>query len=216
MPLSILYQFVNYFNIFFLVSTIIFSIPQLTSIDPSTMIVPFVLIIAIAVIREGFEDYKKAKYDKLYNNSITKKYINNELIEVKWKELHVGDVVRVYKDEVIPADLVVLNSALKNGYCYLETTNIDGESALKVKESIGLTQGGSNFNNMKLHLTVDVPNKDIYSFEGYASMDSPTKDKAFLKIDNLLLRSGKLKNVDWIDGFVVYTGKESKIMMNIQ
>ena len=80
LPLTILYQFNNYFNLYFLFSTIIFSIPQLITLDPSASITPFIMVIGINIIREGFEDYKKYKYDKLYNNSATlrlEKKVNN-------------------------------------------------------------------------------------------------------------------------------------------
>ena len=220
LPLAILYQFDNYFNIFFLVSTVIFSIPQISSIEPSASIAPFSMVIAIAVIREGFEDYKKAKYDKLYNNSTTTQVCrDNVLKETKWKEIKVGDIIKIKKNETVPADIVVLKSSETNGFCYLETTNLDGETALKVKEAIGSTQIHlKNYDNLEANFSIDLPNKEIYQFEGSINITNPKviSKKVFLKGENLLLRSGKLKNVDWVHGLVVYTGNETKIMKNMK
>lgn len=217
MPLSIFYQFLNYFNLYFLVSTVIFSIPELSSIDPASSIGPFALVIMISVIREGVEDYKKAQYDRLYNNYDCTRVEEGKLVKRKWNQIHVGDIIRVLKNEEIPADLVVFCSSSLNGYCYLETTNLDGESALKVKEAVGLTHNQSfDLTKIQATLSIDTPNRDIYAFEGQLKMTSPLEQNCFLKIENLLLRSGKLKNVDWVDGLVVYTGQDTKIMQNIK
>ncbi|KAJ6415667.1 hypothetical protein OIU84_004463 [Salix udensis] len=43
-----------------------------------------------------------------------------------WKNLRVGDIVKVKKDEYFPADLLLLSSTYDDGICYVETMNLDG------------------------------------------------------------------------------------------
>ena len=51
---------------------------------------------------------------------------------MSWKDVRVGDVIRVEKNKFIPADLMLMASSLfRKGQCYLETKNLDGESNLK-------------------------------------------------------------------------------------
>ena len=59
LPLSLLIQFRNYFNIFFLITTIVLSIPIFSTLDPSKKLIQFGLILTIAIIREGYEDLVK-------------------------------------------------------------------------------------------------------------------------------------------------------------
>ncbi len=61
-----------------------------------------------------------------------------------WRDLHVGDIVRVACNELIPADLVVLHSSTDTGTCYVDTASLDGESNLKQRQvSQGIPgQGG--------------------------------------------------------------------------
>ena len=52
-----------------------------------------------------------------------------------WKDLKVGTVVKIVKNEYFPADLVLLNSSAPKGICYIETKNLDGETNMKHKMS---------------------------------------------------------------------------------
>ena len=44
----------------------------------------------------------------------------------KWKDIQVGDVVRLENDDFIPADLILITSSEPEGFCYIETSNLDG------------------------------------------------------------------------------------------
>lgn len=123
------------------------------------------------------------------------------------------------KNEVIPADLLVVLSSADNGFCYLQTTNLDGESSLKPRESMiifqDLVKDEKDLVKIKgSHLVVDPPDNNIYKVEGCLHLKN--YEKSYFDINNILLRGGTLKNVDYIYGIVIYTGRETKIMKNIQ
>jgi magnesium-transporting ATPase (P-type) len=62
-------------------------------------------------------------------------------------------------------------------------------------------------------LVCDSPNENLEKWDG--NIASPQLPKVInVTLKNLLLRGCRLKNTDFIYGIVIYTGNESKVMMN--
>jgi P-type E1-E2 ATPase len=54
----------------------------------------------------------------------------------RWTEINVGDVLKVKDNELFPADLLCLHCDLDERICFVKTTNLDGETNLKVKRFV--------------------------------------------------------------------------------
>lgn len=61
-----------------------------------------------------------------------------------------GDIVRIAKDEIFPADLVLLSSDRLDGSCHVTTASLDGETNLKVCSYIcvSIVLGGHNISGI--------------------------------------------------------------------
>ena len=66
--------------------------------------------------------------------------------------------------------------------------------------------------DFKSTLECDAPTTKIYKFNG--CIEKQSGERVPLGKDNLLLRECVLKNTDYIEGLVVYAGKDSKAMLN--
>lgn len=120
----------------------------------------------------------------------------------------------VEKDDFFPADLVLLSSCYEDGICYVETMNLDGETNLKLKQSLTVTSTLINehfFHKFKALIKCENPNENLYTFIGTMHCERTHHP---LSIQQLLLRASKLRNTQFIYGVVVFTGHDTKVMQN--
>lgn len=151
-------------------------------------------------------------------------HINDELskynlsqTKVLWKDIRVGDIIKIHEDEWVPADIILLSSFNEDesDTAYVETMALDGETNLKSKFSCeevsrAFSQASEmvNFNNL---VTVEDPNSDLYNFEGLINVFDETHP---LGPDNIIYRGSILRNTKSVLGLVVFSGEETKIRMN--
>lgn len=154
--------------------------------------------------------------------------------EKEWRNVRVGDLVKVSDGNYFPADLLLLSSTGPDGICYVETMNLDGETNLKVRQSLECTWGvvddddddggaaeesGKNNNegkqvlkNFEAVLRCEPPNASLYTFAGV--LEFPDGRSFPIGPSQLLLRDSSLQNTGSIVGAVVYTGHDTKVMQN--
>lgn len=151
---------------------------------------------------------------------------NARFKEDYWKSVQVGDFVRLYNGDQIPADVVVLATSDPDGQCYVETKNLDGETNLKVRKGLHCgrqMKHAKDCERASFMIESEPPNPNLYQFSGVARWsqrdvrkpEDPGAEMAEpISINNLLLRGCSLRNTKWVLGVVVYTGRETKIMLN--
>ncbi|CAA7270411.1 unnamed protein product [Cyclocybe aegerita] len=137
-----------------------------------------------------------------------------------WKKLEVGDIVLLRENDQVPADIVVLSTSDSDGMCYLETKNLDGETNLKPRRSIKATTNISSEEDIEkssFYLDSEPPHQNLYHYHGVLRYKDPAsgEDKQEpVSINELLLRGCAIRNTSWIVGLVVFTGADTKIMLN--
>lgn len=131
-----------------------------------------------------------------------------------WKDLRVGDVVRLARDEEVPADLILLHADGESGFAYVETMALDGETNLKSKQVLPEFQECSTIQGLlgcKAEFVVEDPNADLYSFDGRVNLSDKTVP---ITLNEIVYRGSTLRNTPCAIGVVINTGEECKIRMN--
>ena len=197
-----------------------------TPLDAWSTVLTLVIVLMITCIKEGVEDVQRYKSDTTDNTaSVTVVTIaaNGDLIEKTIEKQYIksGDIIKLTGKVQVPVDMVlIMTSNYADGnQCYIETSNIDGETNLKLREAptqlMGLASTG--FPPVKElfegHVEFEPPNKNIHNFIGALHITA-LSEQIPLSADHLLLRSSLFSNTDWAYGVAVYTGQETKIQMN--
>ncbi|XP_030347289.1 probable phospholipid-transporting ATPase VD isoform X3 [Strigops habroptila] len=217
LPRNLFEQFHRVANLYFLFLVVLNWVPLVEAFQKEITMLPLVAVLTIIAIKDGLEDYSKYKMDKQINNLLTKVYSRKEkkYIDECWKNVNVGDFIRLSRNEIIPADMVLLYSSDLDGICYIETAGLDGETNLKQRQVVrGYSEQVSEIDPEKFSSRIECesPNNDLSCFRGF--VEHSNKDRVGLSKENLLLRGCTVRNTEAVVGIVVYAGHETKAMLN--
>nr|XP_004658901.2 phospholipid-transporting ATPase VD [Jaculus jaculus] len=216
-PRNLFEQFHRAANLYFLFLVVLNWVPLVEAFQKEITMLPLAVVLTIIAVKDGLEDYRKYKIDKQINNLITKVYSRKEkkYIDLCWKDVTVGDLIRLSCNEIIPADMVLLSSTDPDGVCHIETSSLDGESNLKQRQVVrGYAEQDPDVDpeTFSSRIECESPNNDLNRFRGF--LEHPNKDRVGLSKENLLLRGCTIRNTEAVVGIVVYAGHETKAMLN--
>uniref|UniRef100_A0A8C5AFN9 Phospholipid-transporting ATPase n=1 Tax=Gadus morhua TaxID=8049 RepID=A0A8C5AFN9_GADMO len=205
-PLNLFEQFKRAANLYFLALLILQIIPEITTLPWYTTLVPLVLVLSITAIKDLADDLARHRMDKEINNRKTEVLLDGGFQETKWMDMQVGDVVRLKKNDFVPADILMLSSSNPNSLCYVETAELDGEDRL------GLCLGLTSFSHLSTAMIdCEEPNNRLDKFTGTMQW---SRHSYPVDLDNILLRGCKIRNTDVCHGLVIFAGADTKIMRN--
>uniref|UniRef100_A0A8D2Q432 Phospholipid-transporting ATPase n=1 Tax=Varanus komodoensis TaxID=61221 RepID=A0A8D2Q432_VARKO len=216
-PKNLFEQFRRVANFYFL---IIFLVQLMidTPTSPITSGLPLFFVITVTAIKQGYEDWLRHKSDNEVNGAPVYVVRSGGLVKTRSKNILVGDIVRVAKDETFPVDLVLLSSDRADGSCYVTTASLDGETNLKTHVAVPETavlQSVANLDKLVAVIECQQPEADLYRFVGRITITQQIEEIVRpLGPESLLLRGARLKNTKEIFGVAVYTGMETKMALN--
>ena len=149
------------------------------------------------------------------------------------KDLKVGDVLKLYKDQRVPADAVLLKSRSADpedqddqseGEAFIRTDQLDGETDWKLRITPPLSQPMKLADFGDLQITASKPDKKVNEFIGTLTLTSdgspgatprdakrPSDRKSIpLTIDNTAWANTVLASNAFVYAAVVYTGSQTR------
>ncbi|XP_062858425.1 probable phospholipid-transporting ATPase IM [Trichomycterus rosablanca] len=215
LPINLFEQFQRFANAYFLVLLILQLIPEISSLSWFTTIVPLVLVLSITAVKDATDDYFRHKSDQQVNTRQSQVLIHQKLQNEKWMNVRVGDIIKLENNQFVAADLLLLSSSEPYGLCYIETSELDGETNLKVRQALPVTSDlGADVAKLAEfdgEVICEPPNNKLDRFTGTLYW----KDNKYpLDNDKMLLRGCMLRNTEWCFGLVIFAGLQTKLMQN--
>ncbi|KAI6113560.1 hypothetical protein EDD16DRAFT_1834352 [Pisolithus croceorrhizus] len=240
-PFVLYEQFKFFFNLYFLLVALSQFIPALKIGFIFTYVAPLAFVLCVTMGKEAYDDYKRHLRDREANSQ---KYLilvpplshnpdsGPHTRSVPSSSLRVGDLVMLEKNQRVPADMVLLRTSDPSGTCFIRTDQLDGETDWKLRVAVPTTQKlGSDKELMMLdgEVYADAPIKDLHTFIGTLTVNgtsppSPhSSSPALSHAATSMVEPLTAENVVWSNtvlaagsavGFVVYTGSETRAVMN--
>ncbi|XP_042095390.1 probable phospholipid-transporting ATPase IIB isoform X3 [Ovis aries] len=183
-------QFKFFLNLYFLIVSCSQFVPALKIGYLYTYWAPLGFVLAVTIMREAVDEFRRFQRDKEVNSQLYSKLTVRGKVQVKSSDIQVGDLIIVEKNQRIPSDMVFLRTSEKAGSCFIRTDQLDGETDWKLKVAVSCTQ------------RLPALGEDS---------DPPVHES--LSIENTLWASTVVASGTVI-GVVIYTGKETRSVMN--
>ncbi|XP_071863932.1 ATPase phospholipid transporting 8A1 isoform X3 [Bombus fervidus] len=214
-PMFLFEQFRRYSNCFFLFIALMQQIPDVSPTGRYTTLVPLIFILSVSALKEIVEDIKRHRADDEINMREVEVLRDGHWQWIQWRNIAVGDVVKVHNNKFFPADLILLSSSEPQGMSFIETANLDGETNLKIRQAHPDTASlldTVELMNFRANIQCEPPNRQLYEFNGV--LRETNKQPVALGPDQVLPRGAMLRNTRWVFGVVIYTGHDTKLMQN--
>ncbi len=253
-PKQLIFQFTRLANFYFLCVGIPQTIPGISTTGNFTTILPLLFFVLLTVAKEGYDDWRRHRLDKVENAKLVtvlrradkiersrsvrglwlrpgraspnepnflelgetgkESHLGLEWCTVQWDQLKVGDVIKLKRNDDVPADIVLLHADGEEGVAYVETMALDGETNLKSKQVPVALKGCDSIKGIcgcGAEFIVEDPNPDLFRFDGRVAVGGETLP---LTLNEVVYRGCAIRNTASVIGMVINTGEETKIRRN--
>ncbi|NWX37677.1 AT8B3 ATPase, partial [Notiomystis cincta] len=217
LPLNLYEQFHRMANVYFVFVILLQTFPEISTLPWYTLLFPLSCLLLIRGLRDLVDDIGRHRSDRDINSRPCEILTGRSFRWQRWRDIRVGDIVRLHKDSEVPADLLLLCSSEPSSLCYVETADIDGETNLKFRQALLVTHQelGSEESMAAFdgRVTCEEPNSRLQTFAGALRWRGRTHA---LDSARILLRGCRIRNTALCHGLVLYAGEclDSKIMRN--
>ncbi|EIJ94232.1 uncharacterized protein NEPG_00899 [Nematocida parisii ERTm1] len=143
LPARLAKEMTKTFNLFFVILCCIVMVPNLTPFSKTSYILCIIFYICTSILKTGINEIKKYKLDRNINKKETGAIRHGKYVKIFREDINVGEKLIIAKNEPIPVDVLILAAYTETSdenrgqtlQIYIETSAIDGESALKLKQA---------------------------------------------------------------------------------
>ena len=112
LPKNLFEQFQRLANAYFLILLILQLVPQISSLNPITTILPLSCVLILKGLKDLIDDVARHRNDNIVNTRPTYVLRDKSLKKEKWCQIAVGDIIKLQKDDFVAVciNFIKLNS----------------------------------------------------------------------------------------------------------
>jgi phospholipid-translocating ATPase len=136
--------------------------------------------------------------------------------KTRWEDVRVGDFVKIMDTESFPVDILLCATSEDENVAFVETKNLDGETNLKSRHGVPTLSHLRNAaacadKHNSFQINCDRPDMDMYRLLANVNAGGVMSP---VDMTMTLLRGAMLRNTRWAIGVVMFTGLDTKLVMN--
>uniref|UniRef100_A0A8C7RWP2 Phospholipid-transporting ATPase n=1 Tax=Oncorhynchus mykiss TaxID=8022 RepID=A0A8C7RWP2_ONCMY len=235
LPRFLYAQFRRAANSFFLFIALLQQIPDVSPTGRWTTLVPLILILLVAALKEMVEDLVIVLITNLVirpQSTLILEFsallspccygycsivvLSLDLFSYPSLSLLLDHFCEHHSRCILDCfDGHFLFTSEPHAMCYIETSNLDGETNLKIRQGLQVTahdKDADSLSRLSGCMECESPNRHLYDFVGVIRLEGHSPIP--LGPEQILLRGARLRNTQWVNGMVVYTGHDTKLMQN--
>lgn len=174
---------------------------------------PLGLVTGLSLLKEIWDEYKRKVKDDKVNAEKYIRVLSDREVDIKSSEIKVGDLLKISKNQRVPADVLLLYTSEPSGTVFVRTDQLDGETDWKVREAVKATQmlGPEQLLLSNWTAIAEAPSDLIYDFKGSFYCNNQSFEP--LRLSSTIWANMRVANGEVI-GLVIYTGKETRMALN--
>uniref|UniRef100_A0A8B9KXK2 Phospholipid-transporting ATPase n=1 Tax=Astyanax mexicanus TaxID=7994 RepID=A0A8B9KXK2_ASTMX len=193
LPLTLYEQFQRAANFFFLLIVVMQCVPLIATLPWYITMLPLLTVLIMRGAKDLLTDLGRRRSDAKINRRPCDILTTQGFTAAQWKDVCVGDILRIHKDQVIPADLLLLCSTEPHSLLF-------ACPCVEIHTYINIYIKSLSFLGV---VWCEEPNGRLYLFRGELHWRGQSH---LLDIEHMLLRGTVLRNTDTVYGLVIYTG----------
>lgn len=126
--------------------------------------------------------------------------------------------------QVLDLDIVICATSEEEDVCYVETKNLDGETNLKSRRAVtelARFRDAKAYENLRFRIDAEPADVNMYRLNGAVVLQGeehmgPDGQPLVhpVNLETVILRGCVLRNTAWVIGVVLFTGADTKIILN--
>lgn len=172
-PMRLFKELSKSFNLFFLFLCCVVLVPNLTPFSRTSYIVCVAVVLSTNIVKTALSEFKRYQADCLTNTQRFTAIRKGTVLPIHREDINPGEFLIIDSGVFLPVDVLLLGACTgehRKHHVYIETSSLNGESALKIRKPLFLIGQSGDVTEPDLATLNDIAQVEINRPEGCGTL----------------------------------------------